>query len=219
MKSLKSKGDGVIALPKQNTLFRVVHGIHALMVLLLLVTGLQAYNLLDQELGKIPSLFTLGTWISTPILWHIAFAWLFLLNGMGFLLYTLAGGNRKHFTDKDAQRLLNPVQNWQGWSYAIHRYLNTALGCLSALAGLSGLILLNWGGLGAWANFLGGTRFLRSLHLGLAPLFGVFLLGHIGLILRVGGVPLLLSAFFQSSPDEKGQSIKLITPYQRSPDE
>jgi thiosulfate reductase cytochrome b subunit len=206
MKTEQKKSKTVMKAPKQQPLFRVVHSIHGLVTVLLMVTGLQVYNLLDKELGKIPSLFTLGTWSSNPREWHIALAWLFLLNGIGFLIYTQYDKRRKLFQDKDAERMINPVKNWQVWNFALHHYINTALGSLCFLAGLSGLILMNWMGMGAWANYLGGERFLLSLHLGLAPLFGLLILVHIGLVLKVGGLPLLLSAFYQKSSDEEKPS-------------
>jgi thiosulfate reductase cytochrome b subunit len=184
-----------MTIPKQNNIFRVVHAVHGLSVLLLLVAGLQSYNVWDQGFGPIPKVFTLGTWAGNPKALHIAFAWLFLANGLGFSLYQVVSGEKKLFRAQDAEVLVASVQNWQRWNYALHRYINTALTWLSTLFAFTGLILTNWGGMGTWASGLGGEGFIRSMHLGLVPFLGLIILAHLGLMLKVGGVPLVLSAF------------------------
>jgi thiosulfate reductase cytochrome b subunit len=184
-----------MTIPKQNNIFRVVHAVHGLTVLLLLVTGLQSYNAWDQGFGLIPRVFTLGTWVGNPKALHIAFAWLFLANGLGFSLYQVISGGKKLFREQDAEVLVASVQNWQRWNYALHRYINTALTWLSTLFAFTGLILSNWGGMGIWASILGGEGFIRSMHLGLVPFLGLIILAHLSLMLKVGGVPLVLSAF------------------------
>ncbi len=180
---------------KQNNIFRVVHAVHGLTVLLLLVTGLQSYNVWDQGFGVIPKVFTLGTWAGNPKALHLAFAWLFLANGLGFSLYQVVSGGKKLFRGQDAEVLVASVQNWQRWNYALHRYINTALTWLSTLFAFTGLILTNWGGMGNWASVLGGEGLIRSVHLGLVPFLGLVVFAHLGLMLKVGGMPLVLSAF------------------------
>ncbi len=187
-----------MAIPKQNNLFRVVHAVHGLAVLLLLFTGLQSYNAWDQGFGLIPKVFTLGTWAGNPKALHIALAWLFLTNGLGFSLYQAISGGKKLFREQDAEVLVTSVQNWQRWNYALHRYINTALTWLSTLFAVTGLILTNWGGMGLWASILGGDSFIRSVHLGLAPFLGLVVLAHLLLMVKVGGVPLVLSAFISN---------------------
>jgi thiosulfate reductase cytochrome b subunit len=184
-----------MSIPKQNNLFRVVHAIHSLTILLLLITGLQSYNVWDQGFGLIAKVFTLGTWSGNPKALHLAFSWLFLANGFGFSVYQVISGRKKLFQAQDAEVLVASVQNWQRWNYALHRYINTALTWLSTLFAFTGLVLSNWGGMGMWASVLGGQSFIRSLHLGLVPFLGLIILAHLGLMLKVGGVPLILSAF------------------------
>lgn len=184
-----------MAIPQQNNIFRLVHAVHGLTVLLLLVTGLQSYNVWDQGFGLIPKVFTLGTWAGNPKALHIAFAWLFLANGFGFSVYQVVSGRKKLFQTQDAAVLVASVRNWQRWNYALHRYINTALTWLSTLFAFTGLILTNWAGMGIWASVLGGQSLIRSTHLGLGPLLGLIILVHLSLMLKVGGVPLVLSAF------------------------
>jgi thiosulfate reductase cytochrome b subunit len=187
-----------MAIPKQTNIFRVVHAVHGLAVLLLLFTGLQSYNVWDQGFGLVPKVFTLGTWAGNPKALHIALAWLFLANGLGFSLYQAISGGKKLFREQDAEVLVASVQNWQRWNYALHRYINTALTWLSTLFAVTGLILTNWGGMGLWASVLGGDSFIRSVHLGLVSFLSLVVLAHLLLMVKVGGVPLVLSAFISN---------------------
>jgi thiosulfate reductase cytochrome b subunit len=76
---------------------RVTHWLNAVAVLVMIGSGWQIYNASPLFGFVFPGALTLGGWLAGGLLWHFAAMWLFLANG---LIYLLLGLGRGHFRHK-----------------------------------------------------------------------------------------------------------------------
>ena len=76
---------------------RITHWINALAVLMMITSGWQIYNAASLFAFAFPDSLTLGGWLAGALQWHFAAMWLFVLNGLVYVVYGLASG---HFRKK-----------------------------------------------------------------------------------------------------------------------
>jgi len=76
---------------------RITHWINVLAVLIMITSGWQIYNASPLFPFDFPSSITLGGWLAGALQWHFAGMWLFVLNGLVYLVYGIASG---HFRRK-----------------------------------------------------------------------------------------------------------------------
>ena len=76
---------------------RITHWINALAVLMMITSGWQIYNAAPLFAFTFPDSLTLGGWLAGALQWHFAAMWLFVLNGLVYVVYGLASG---HFRKK-----------------------------------------------------------------------------------------------------------------------
>jgi thiosulfate reductase cytochrome b subunit len=76
---------------------RITHWLNAVAVLVMIGSGWQIYNASPLFGFVFPGALTLGGWLAGGLLWHFAGMWLFLANG---LIYLLLGLGRGHFRRK-----------------------------------------------------------------------------------------------------------------------
>ena len=76
---------------------RITHWINALAVLMMITSGWQIYNASPLFAFAFPDSLTLGGWLAGALQWHFAAMWLFVLNGLVYVVYGLASG---HFRKK-----------------------------------------------------------------------------------------------------------------------
>jgi thiosulfate reductase cytochrome b subunit len=76
---------------------RITHWLNALAVFTMIGSGWQIYNASPLFPFLFPEALTLGGWLAGGLLWHFAAMWLFISNGLLYLLLGLAGG---HFRRK-----------------------------------------------------------------------------------------------------------------------
>ena len=76
---------------------RITHWINALAVLMMITSGWQIYNAAPLFPFVFPDSLTLGGWLAGALQWHFAAMWLFVLNGLVYVVYGLASG---HFRKK-----------------------------------------------------------------------------------------------------------------------
>lgn len=192
---------------------RVTHWINAIALILLLMSGLQIFNAhpslywgKSSYTGAGP-IFTLSegfpSWLTIPDVqwlamgrrWHFFLAWVFVINGAAYVLYSTATGH--------VARDLSPTRSdWRsiGRSFADHLRLRHPQGetakrynvlqklsylavifvllPLMVLTGLSMSPWLNslWPG---WVDVFGGRQSARTLHFVFAWLLVLFLLIHV----------------------------------------
>ena len=76
---------------------RITHWINALAVLIMITSGWQIYNASPLFPFSFPDSVTLGGWLAGALQWHFAALWLFILNGLVYVVYGLVSG---HFRRK-----------------------------------------------------------------------------------------------------------------------
>src|SRR2546423_10210594 len=76
---------------------RITHWINALAVLIMVTSGWQIYNASPLFGFAFPDSLTLGGWLAGALQWHFAALWLFVLNGLVYVVYGLVSG---HFARK-----------------------------------------------------------------------------------------------------------------------
>lgn len=77
---------------------RMTHWLHAIAMLIMIMSGLKIYNASPIFDFMILKAFTLGGWLGGALLWHFAFMWLLVANGLIYLILNFATGRmRKKF--------------------------------------------------------------------------------------------------------------------------
>jgi thiosulfate reductase cytochrome b subunit len=76
---------------------RITHWINVLAVLIMITSGWAIYNASPLFGFEFPYAITLGGWLAGALQWHFAGMWLFVLNGLVYLIYGIASG---HFRRK-----------------------------------------------------------------------------------------------------------------------
>jgi thiosulfate reductase cytochrome b subunit len=71
---------------------RITHWINALAVVLMIASGWQIYNASPLFPFTFPDNLTLGGWLAGGLMWHFAAMWLFVVNGLIYLVAGLATG-------------------------------------------------------------------------------------------------------------------------------
>ena len=218
-------GGGRIAFYRHSVPVRLTHWINALCLLLLLMSGLQILNAHpalywgeSSAFGRpfiafgsgngafFPGWITLPGWqdLASGRRWHFFFAWLFVLNGLAYVLYAAISGRVGRVLAPDRQELRHI-----GRSLADHLRLRFAHGeaarqynvlqkltYLAVLFGLLPLMVLTGltmsPGMDARLHFLltlfGGRQSARTIHFLSAAGLVLFFLVHIAAILAAGPV-------------------------------
>lgn len=76
---------------------RITHWVNAIAIFIMVASGWQIYNASPLLAFAFPPSLTLGGWLAGGLLWHFAGMWLFVGNG---LLYLVLGLKRGHFRRK-----------------------------------------------------------------------------------------------------------------------
>ena len=76
---------------------RITHWINVIAVLIMITSGWAIYNASPLFGFSFPDGITLGGWLAGALQWHFAGMWLFVLNGLVYLIYGSASG---HFRRK-----------------------------------------------------------------------------------------------------------------------
>ena len=74
---------------------RLTHWLNAIAVIVMIMSGLRIYNASPIFDFLIPKELTLGGWLGGAVLWHFAFMWLLLVNGLIYLILNFATGRAK----------------------------------------------------------------------------------------------------------------------------
>jgi len=78
-------------------LVRIAHWINALAILVMITSGWKIYNASPLFDFAFPDEITLGGWLAGALQWHFAAMWLFVLNGLAYVVYGIVSG---HFRRK-----------------------------------------------------------------------------------------------------------------------
>ena len=141
-------------------------------------------------------------WLAMGRLWHFFFAWLFVINGLAYILYTVFSGHLK-------RDLVPTKSEWRGIGGSIVEHLKLKhphgdaakrynvlqnMAYLSIIFVVLPLIVVGgWAmsplldsiGTG-WVDLLGGRQAARTLHFGAAVLLVAFVLVHVFEVIVTG---------------------------------
>ncbi len=88
--------DSLRAMPAAPTIHpawvRITHWINATAVVMMIMSGWEIYNASPLFPFLFPRTITLGGWLAGALLWHFAAMWLFVVNGVVYVLLGLATG-------------------------------------------------------------------------------------------------------------------------------
>ena len=76
---------------------RIAHWLNALAILVMITSGWKIYNASPLFDFAFPDEITLGGWLAGALQWHFAAMWLFVLNGLAYVVYGIVSG---HFRRK-----------------------------------------------------------------------------------------------------------------------
>jgi hypothetical protein len=164
--------------PYQTLIFRCLHGSQGLLAAAGMITGYWLYNTWDQRFGHIP----LPQASEAIVELHEDIGGLFVSLCLLFMGYSLFAGRRRLVQAKSLQQLGNighPI-----WWYSLHRFVNTGLLIMGLLIIVSGDALSD--------DVLEQGR-AYTLHLVAWAGMVLLTVAHVGLSLKVGGIPLVLS--------------------------
>ncbi len=135
--------------------------------------------------------------LSEGMAWHFAFMWLFALNGLAYVTYTLASGEWRHLVpDRDTPR--------EAWHVVLHdlgirkeplprrkfngaqRVAYTGVVAMGAGSLLTGLAIYKPVQVAWLTALLGGYEWARFWHFALTIGYGLFFVVHIAQVVRAG---------------------------------
>jgi thiosulfate reductase cytochrome b subunit len=77
---------------------RIAHWINALAIVIMIGSGWEIYNASPLFGFVFPKSVTLGGWLAGALLWHFAAMWIFILNGLVYIIFGLTAGHlRRRF--------------------------------------------------------------------------------------------------------------------------
>ncbi len=189
--------------PYHPLALRLFHGINGLIVLLAIVTGFLIYNRFDGRFGQL-----LLPMIDNVIGIHGTFGLTLLFVFPVFALYSFHAG-QKRLVQADSLSKLSQIGK-PVWWYTLHRITNTLILVAVGFALLSGRMMQeSWLPLGEFFHFW------YSAHLTAWAVMTLSIPVHLSIIIKVGGVPLILSmASFSNRPGDSwrawGRKIRAI---------
>ncbi|MBI1805949.1 MAG: cytochrome b/b6 domain-containing protein [Ignavibacteria bacterium] len=79
-------------------IIRITHWLNFIALGIMVASGLRIYNASPVFYFKIPSELTLGGWLAGARQWHFFAMWLFLLNGVIYVIYNVSTRHGRHTT-------------------------------------------------------------------------------------------------------------------------
>lgn len=138
-----------------------------------------------------PESIRIGQWLAGGRNWHFAFAWLFVLNGLVYVLYLAVSGEwrrRLFLPRRDARNALGTLAYYlrlrrqpppQELYNGLQRMAYTSTLLFALVVVLTGLVLYKPMQLGWLAALFGGYDPARLMHLGALALLTLFTVGHV----------------------------------------
>jgi thiosulfate reductase cytochrome b subunit len=189
-------------IPKRSSLkavqpgwLRICHWVNVLAMLIMVMSGWRIYNASPLFSFTFPRDYTLGGWLGGALQWHFAAMWLFVGNGLVYLLLNiLTGRARRRFLPISVRAL------WQDFYAALRGKLGHAdlthynavqkafyifVVLDSCLLFLSGLVLWKSVQFPLLRELLGGYESARIIHFSAMALIVGFVVVHVVMVLLV----------------------------------
>lgn len=173
---------------------RLMHWLNALAIVVMIGSGWQIYNASPLFAFAFPARVTIGEWLGGAIAWHFAAMWLFVLNGIGYLVWGMLSGHFRRklhppspraFWHDTVQALRFRLDHQHGVYNAVQRALYLGVIALGVLVLASGLAV--WKPVQLWwlSDLFGGFAVSRYVHFfAMAGIVG-FLVVHLLLVALV----------------------------------
>ncbi len=173
---------------------RITHWINVLAMLMMIFSGWRIYNADPIFAFKFPRELTLGGWLAGALQWHFAAMWLFVLNGLAYVIYGIFSG---HF--KSSFLPVTPKSVWNEFKSALRGRLAHETGVYNAVqrAAYMGvicvLVALILSGTAIWkpvqfqelAALMGGYEGARVVHFVAMSLVCLFIVVHVVMVALV----------------------------------
>jgi thiosulfate reductase cytochrome b subunit len=186
--------------PPQTNFVKILHGLIIVSLFIMISSGLQIYNATPVFGGKdgwtFPKWATLGGWLAGGRNWHFATMWIFAFTLLiyGIYIFLTQRWKRKFFSEQDL-KALQVGQNPKRRTYSWHRLIYTGIIPILILSIVSGLAMYK----PAQFHWLSGLfinwQTLRTIHFLTVPISLLFVLVHIIMGIRAGGLRLTRSMF------------------------
>lgn len=177
--------------PYHPLALRLFHGINSLIILLAIFTGFLVYNRFDGRFGQL-SLPKIDNIMGIHGTFGLALLFIFPV----FALYSFHAG-QKRLVQADSLSKLSQVGK-PVWWYTLHRITNTLILVATSFALLSGRMMQE-----LWLPSGEFFHFWYSAHLTAWATMTLSIPLHLSMIIKVGGVPLILSmASFYNRPGD-----------------
>jgi thiosulfate reductase cytochrome b subunit len=180
--------------PVHPRLVRYWHWINAVAVILMIGSGLRIYNASPIFGFKFPNDLTIGGWLAGALQIHFAAMWLFVINGLVYLVYGFVSGHfRRSFLP------LHPREIWRDFTLALEGRLEHRVGVYNAVQRLAyvgviaALVVVVFSGLAIWkpvqyqtmAALMGGYEGARIVHFFAMVAIVAFIFLHLTLVALV----------------------------------
>lgn len=174
---------------------RITHWINAISVILMVLSGWRIYDASPIFPFTFPGAITLGGWLGGAIQWHFAAMWLFVINGIAYLLLNFATGRfkRKFFPINIGGVLADMKAALHG--HLAHEDLSkyNMVQKIAYLAVIVDLVLLVLSGLVVWKSvqfpllreLMGGYDNARIVHFFAMSFVVLFVVVHLVMVALV----------------------------------
>jgi thiosulfate reductase cytochrome b subunit len=170
---------------------RATHWLNAAAMVMMIMSGWGIYDASPFFGFRVPAALTVGGWLGGSIAWHFAAMWLFVVNGLAYLLYGLLTGHFvRHFlpltpklvwTDAWAALRLK-LPHRPGTYNAVQRASYVGVALLGILVVLSGLSLWKSVQFQSLAALMGGYEVARRVHFLCMAGLVLFIVVHLFLV-------------------------------------
>ena len=187
-------------LPQQQTFIKILHGLLIISLFLMMGSGLQIYNANPVFGGRagwrVPDWAKLGGGLAAGRDWHFTIMWIFAFTLLiyGIYIFLTKRWKKKFFSEQDL-KALKIGQNPKRRTYAWHRLVYTGIIPVLILAIASGLAMYQPAQLHLLSGLFINWQTLRTVHFLTVPISLLFILVHIIMGIRAGGLKLTQSMF------------------------
>ncbi|MDN4016134.1 cytochrome b/b6 domain-containing protein [Zwartia panacis] len=182
---------------------RVTHWLNALAVIVMIMSGLKIYNASPIFDFLFPRELTVGGWLGGALLWHFAFMWLLVVNGLIYLTLNFYTGRAwKKFFPISPKELIKDVLDTLKGKLA-HEDLSkyNTIQKLAYLSVILDIVILIASGLAIWKSvqfpilrdLMGGFDNARVVHFAAMSFAVFFILVHLLMVALVPRTLLIMT--------------------------
>jgi thiosulfate reductase cytochrome b subunit len=189
-----------LPIPPQQLVIKLFHGTIIASLILMISSGLQIYNATPVFGGKdgwhFPEFLTLGQWLAGGRDWHFAMMWIYSFNLLiyGIYIFLTKRWKKRFFSGRDLQNI-KAVAKPKIKSYAWHRLVYTGIIPILILSIASGLAMYKPVQLAWLTGLFGSWQTLRTIHFITVPVSLLFMVAHVLMGLKIGGIRMIRSMF------------------------